>query len=141
MAKITDYSPASSISTADIFYVVQNVAGTNVSKTVSFATLMGVVPTKTSFTQGINLGASPQQLSNTGTINTAGVTGLSLTTAGSFVLPAGNQGDTKVIVTELNPSFANTIVGTFANGITSIDAGLTGIVTTLLFHNGKWYKK
>ena len=142
MAKITDYSPTSSISSADIFYVVQNVGGTNTSKTVSFANLMAVVPTKTAFTNGINYGGTPQELTNSGTISTAGITALILTATGNFTLPNGSQGDEKILITESNVgAHVNTVNGVFANGTTSIDAGATGTMTYLVFHHGIWYKK
>ena len=141
MSKISAYPTTNILNDADILYVVQNSGGTNASKKVSFAHAMTKVNTKTSFTNGINLGVASQALTNSGTINTAGITALTLTAAGTFTLNAGTEGDEKVILIESNPSsFPCSIVGTFFGSVTSISKNDAGIVIRLLFHNGIWYQ-
>lgn len=139
--KVSDYPTATTLVETDLVYLVQSSGSAKVSKKSTLTTLFNRVFSKTIFNKGINYGTTPQTLTNTGTIDIQiGITALICTANGSFILPAGTQGDEKIILVENNPSFVCMITGTFSTG-NSFNVGLGGGGYSFVFHSGKWYKK
>lgn len=137
--KVSDYPTASVLADTDLMYLVQSSGAVKVSKKVPLSTLFTKIFSKSIFVKGINYGIAPQTLTNSGTIDTqVGLTTLICTTNSTFTLPAGTQGDEKIILVENNPSFTCNVSGTFVT-TSLLNVGITGKSLRIVFHNGKWY--
>lgn len=137
--KVSDYPTASVLADTDLLYLIQSSGTAKVSKKVPLSTLFTKIFSKSIFVKGVNYGISPQTLTNSGTIDIqVGITTLICTTNSTFTLPAGTQGDEKIILVENNPTFTCNVTGAFAIG-NVFDVGATGSALRVIFHNGKWY--
>lgn len=87
-SKVTDFSAATSVASADVLYLIQN----STDKKISVSTLLANLPntlTQLSGLLALGLG-SPQTIANAGTITTTGTLTLVSNEAGSYALTLNN---------------------------------------------------
>jgi len=134
--KVSELSSASAPTAQDLVYLVQP-AGSPTSRKITLVDLFAAVPSKGVFTVGINIGTSPETISSADTADLEKVTHVEASNSGwSLIVPAGSEGDIKVIVMDSTGGGTVTLTGTFWNS--SIALATAGASVTLLFSGGKW---
>ena len=107
-SKVTDFTAATSVNSADVLYLIQN----GLDKKLTIATLLANLPSTLVKTSGlVALGGTSQLLPNSGVINATTVTTYITNTANSqLTISAGTQDGQLKIVVMTSGTHASTIV-------------------------------
>lgn len=136
-SKITDFSAATSVNSADVLYLVQS----STDKKLTISTLLANLPaTLAKFSGVVAIGGTAQSVVNTGNVNTtATITYVTNTANSALTLAVGSyEGQLKVIICT-SASGTSTLTGSL--GATSIEFSEPGHTALLLFSSSqnKWY--
>ena len=134
-AKLSELTAATSAAASDTTYLVQS----STSKKITVANLFGAIDTPVVFTDKV-------QIQDSETITEAGAlsvsTNISLITnpsgSGSITIPAGSDGQIKIVIMTANTGAATmTLGGSNVEGDVAFDAA--GDTATMIYTNSKWY--
>lgn len=132
--KVSELTSATSVGGSDVFYVVQSNTSKKVTAATLFANAGNTILKGTTTLNGVQILATP------GIIDTTKhITQFSSDAAGGSVsLPAGSDGQLKVLVMTATAGGAYTVVGNVANSA-NIVFNAIGDTATLLYTNNKWF--
>jgi hypothetical protein len=136
-SKVTDFSAATSVNTADVLYLIQG----NNDRKISISTLLANLPnTLTNFKGVVAIGGAAQNINNSGTVNnTSSITFINNTSNSNIVLSNGlYDGQIKIIV--MTSATNNSIIISNVLGVASITFSRAGATATLMWveAQNKW---
>ncbi len=134
-SKVTDFSAATSVNSADVLYLIQSSS----DKKLSISTLLGNLPnTISKFSGQVVLGGTPQTIVGSGTITvTQTLTTISNTATSSLTISDGlYDGQIKIILMT-----AATHTSSITNNLSVTSIGFTqpGHSVQLFWYNGNWW--
>jgi hypothetical protein len=131
--KITDLTVATSPSTSDVMYIVQNLQ----DKQISVASLFSDIPVPVDAANGVIIGDTPETIVSGAISTTNPVTHLGLSGVNIVTIGAGVEGQLKFIVAaSLAGPSTTTINANIYN--TSINFTTEGMTAILMYTGGKW---
>ena len=134
-SKVSDLTSATSAGGSDVLYLVQS----NTSKKITVANLFGNISNPT-LSGNIIIGGTPQTLGSPGIVNiTTPITHLSAdATGGTLQIPAGTQGQFKLLTMTATAGGSYTVATSNIAGNTNIVFDAVGDTVLLYFTNSKW---
>lgn len=136
-SKITDFTAATSVNSADVLYLVQGSS----DRKISISTLLANLPaTLSKFTGTVVLGGSIQTIANAGMINATTTTTYITNTINSELTISNGlyEGQLKIVICSAATATSTITIGV---GATSIEFSEPGHTALLMYSTtqGKWY--
>jgi len=134
-SKVTDFTSATSVNSADVLYLIQN----GLDKKITLATLLANLPNTLVKTQGlVAIGGSSQTLPNSGVINaTTVMTYITNTTNSQLTISAGAHDGQLKIVVMTSGTHDSTIVDLLGGNVILSNVG-DSVILMWLQQTNKW---